>query len=68
METGTVLIYSMIFGSVGIGYFIYGKRQSKIIPLLAGIALNLFPYFMPNIYAMVLVGLILIGNPWIYSG
>ena len=66
METGTLLIYSMLFGSVGIGYFIYGKKQGKMVPLLTGVALNIFPYFMPNLYAMILAGIILIGVPWVY--
>lgn len=66
METGTLLIYSMFFGSVGIGYFIYGKKQGKMVPLLTGIVLNVFPYFMPNIYTMIFAGVILIGIPWVY--
>lgn len=54
----------MIFGSVGIGYFVYGKRQGKLIPLLTGVALNVFPYLMSNVYEMVIIGVILTGVPW----
>jgi hypothetical protein len=64
MDIGTTLIFSMIFGSVGIGYFVYGKRQGKLIPLLTGVALNVFPYLMSNVYEMVIIGVILTGVPW----
>ena len=64
MDLGTTLIFSMIFGSVGVGYFIYGKRQGKLIPLLTGVA-NIFPYLISNINEMVILGVILAGVPWV---
>lgn len=54
----------MIFGSVGIGYFIYGKKQAKFIPMLMGVGLNVFPYLMSNVYEMVIIGVILTAAPW----
>jgi len=54
----------MIFGSVGIGYFIYGKKQGKFIPMLTGVGLNIFPYLMSNVYEMVIIGVILTAVPW----
>ncbi|HXN07231.1 MAG TPA: hypothetical protein VN944_09240 [Nitrospiria bacterium] len=66
MATGTLLIYSMLFGSVGIGYFIYGKKQGKMVPLITGMVLNVFPYFMPNLYTLIITGIILMGVPWVY--
>jgi hypothetical protein len=64
MDIGTMLLWSVFFGSIGLGYFIYGKRQQKLIPLMTGIALNVFPFFMSNVYAMVIVGAILVLMPW----
>jgi hypothetical protein len=64
MDIGTTLIFSLIFGSVGIGYFVYGKRQGKLIRLLTGVALNVFPYLMSNVYEIVIIGVILTGVPW----
>lgn len=49
MEFGTTIMFSFIFGSIGVGYFIYGKRQSEMVPLLAGIGLCVFPYFISNV-------------------
>jgi hypothetical protein len=59
------LIYSVIFGSIGFGYFIYGKKQQRMVPFIAGLGLCVFPYFISNLYAMVIVGIILTAAPWV---
>ena len=61
----TTLIFSFVFGSIGFGYLIYGKKQQRLIPLIAGMGLCAFPYFIPNAYAMVTVGTTLIAAPWL---
>jgi len=38
-----VLIWGMLFGAIGIGYFLYGKKQKAIVPLCVGIVLCPFP-------------------------
>ena len=65
MDFGTTLIFSILFGSIGMGYFVYGKKQQAFLPLLAGIGLCIFPYCVSNVYIMVLVGTILIVLPWV---
>jgi hypothetical protein len=65
MDFGTTLIFSILFGSVGMGYFVYGKKQQAALPLLTGIVLCVFPYFVSNVYVMVLVGIILTVLPWV---
>ncbi len=66
MDIGTTLISSVVFGSVGVGYFIYGKRQQQAIPMITGIALCAFPYFISNLYASAIVGTILVVIPWLF--
>ena len=39
------LFWGLLFSSIGLGYFIYGKRQHASVPLVCGIALMVFPYF-----------------------
>ena len=51
-----VLVWGMIFGSIGVGFFIYGKKLPAIAPLYVGVALYDFPYFIANVYALVGVG------------
>jgi len=54
----------MLFGSIGLGFFVYGKKQRAIVPLLTGIALFAYPYFMPNVYVLVIVGVALVALPY----
>ena len=65
-ELGSVaaLIWGMIFGAIGVGFFIYGKKQKAIVPLCVGIALCVFPYFIANVYVLVMVGVILVAIPF----
>ena len=65
MDFGTTLIFSILFGSIGMGDFVYGKKQQAALPLLAGIGLCIFPYCVSNVYVMVLVGIVLIVLPWV---
>jgi len=65
MDFGTTLVFSILFGSIGVGYFVYGKKQQAALPLIAGIALCFFPYFVSNVYMMVLVGIVLTILPWV---
>ena len=58
------LLWGVVFSSVGLGYFIYGKRQGAPMPLVCGIALMVFPYFVSNSWAMVLVGALLMAVPY----
>ncbi len=65
MDSSTSLFLSLMFGSVGVGYFIYGKRQSKFIAMIAGAALCGYPYFVSNIYVMLALGVFLIVLPFL---
>ena len=49
------LIWGVIFGSVGLGYFVYGKKQHAVVPLLCGVALMVVPYFISGAWLLVLV-------------
>ena len=65
MDIGTTLMVSVLFSSIGVGYCIYGKRQHQVVPLFTGLALCVYPYFMSNGYATVVVGLLLTAVPWL---
>ncbi len=54
----------MVFGSFGLGFFMYGKKQKAIVPLLVGIALFIFPYFISDVTMLVIVGAILVVLPY----
>jgi hypothetical protein len=58
------LLWGVLFSSIGLGYFIYGRRQSRMIPLVCGVMLMVYPYFMPNSTALVIVGVIFLAVPY----
>jgi len=64
MEGTSLLIWGMLFGAIGLGYFTYGKKQKAVVPLFVGIALFIFPYFISNIYVLVAAGVVLIALPY----
>jgi hypothetical protein len=62
----SLLLWGLLFGSVGFGYFLYGKKQAAIIPLVCGIALMIFPYFVSNVLILVVLGIALAALPYFY--
>jgi hypothetical protein len=65
METAPLLL-SFLFGTFGLGYFVYGKKQANWIAMLCGAGLMGFPYFVSNIWIMVAIGLVLIALPFVF--
>jgi hypothetical protein len=61
----STLFLGVIFGSFGLGFFVYGKRQKVIMPLISGIGLMVLPYFLSNLTLLILSGIILIALPFI---
>lgn len=59
------LMASFAFGMVGMGMFMYGKKSGRLVPLGAGIALMVVPYFIPNLIALVAVCVALMAAPWV---
>ena len=59
-----VLLWGLLFGSIGFGFFIYGKKQKAVVPLITGIVLCVVPYFIANVFALVVVGVILMAVPF----
>lgn len=59
------LFLHLLFGSIGVGFFIYGKKQRRLVPWLSGIGLCVLPYFVSNPFAAVLLGVVLTALPWL---
>jgi hypothetical protein len=63
MNTST-LMWGLLFGSIGVGFFTYGRKQRKIVPLVVGIVLVAYPYFVTNPYAEAGIGAALMAVPY----
>jgi hypothetical protein len=64
MNSETTILWGLLFGSIGLGYFVYGKRQQRGIPLACGLGLMVFPYFVGNTILLVAIGLALAVIPY----
>ena len=58
------LIWGLLFGAIGLGFFVYGKNQKAVVPFLCGLTLMVFPYFVSNTILLVVVGGVLMAIPY----
>lgn len=62
--TATQLLLGVLFSSIGLGYFLYGRKQSMTVPLVCGLILIIFPYFVENLFLLGGIGLVLAVLPY----
>ena len=60
----TQLFLGVIFSSIDLGYFLYGKKQKMTIPLTIGLVLMIFPYFIESNALLSGIGLLLSIIPY----
>jgi len=58
------LLLSLVFSSIGLGYFVYGKKQKKMVPLFCGIALMGYTYVVSDLMLIMLLGVVLLALPY----
>jgi len=49
----------------GLAYFTYGKRQTKLTPMVAGVLLCIYPYFIESVVWLSIVGVLLLAAPFL---
>jgi predicted membrane protein len=62
--TESWLLWGLLFGSIGLGFFVYGKKQKAVVPMVCGLALMIFPYFISYTIVLVAIGAMLIAVPY----
>lgn len=67
MGSEAMLWWGFLFGTLGVGYFVYGKNQRMAMPLICGICLMIFPYFVSSSFVMVVVGSALLSAPFLFK-
>ncbi|HQV25800.1 MAG: amino acid transport protein [Acinetobacter sp.] len=60
----TQLFLGVIFSSIGLGYFMYGKKQKMTVPLVCGLVLMLFTYFIESNILITVIGVVLSILPY----
>ena len=57
------LIVGLFAGVFGMAYFVYGKNSGKLTPLIVGVLLCVYPYFIEGVWLYV-VGAVLLAVPF----
>ncbi|MGC1389362.1 MAG: hypothetical protein WA807_15225 [Steroidobacteraceae bacterium] len=60
----SILLWGLLFSSIGLGFFLYGKKQRAVVPLVCGLALMIYPYFVSNVGALIAIGMALVATPY----
>ena len=53
------LVCGLIFSSIGFVAFVYGKKMGSLKPLLIGLAMLIYPYFISNAILTCAIGIFL---------
>ncbi len=61
----STLVIGLLAGALGAAYFVYGKRQVKVAPMVAGALLCVYPYFVDGTLWLVLIGVALAAAPFV---
>ena len=64
MDSPASLICQLLFSAAGAGYFIYGRKQRATVPLVCGLVLMVFPYFVSSTLLLMTLGVILMVLPY----
>ncbi len=63
--SATFLLLGVLFSSIGMGFLVYGKKQRKAVPFVAGLVLIIYTFFVTNIWLLIGIGLVMIALPFI---
>ncbi len=64
MEDTSVLVWGTLFGGIGIGFFIYGKKQKNPVAYFTGISLFVIPYFITDTLFLIAACVAVIALPF----
>ena len=62
------LLLSMVYSTIGLGMFLYGRKAVRFVPLIAGLGLMIVPYFISNLWWMSGVSIALMIVPILLRG
>ena len=53
------LFASLLWGSIGVGYFVYGKKQGAMMPMIGGVLMIAVSYLVSSWLLMSLISIAL---------
>jgi hypothetical protein len=63
LDANSILL-SLFLGLVGFAVLVYGKRQSRVPHMTAGLVLMVYPYFVTNLYLMGGIAVAIVAALW----
>jgi hypothetical protein len=60
----SILLWGLLFSSIGLGFFLYGRKRRAVVPLVCGLALMIYPYFVAHVGALIAIGVLLAAIPY----
>lgn len=57
--------FGIVAGALGVAYIVYGRRATKFVPLVAGIALCAYSYFVDSWVWLGIIGVLLLAAPFV---
>jgi hypothetical protein len=66
MPIPSELFFSILFSLIGSAVFLYGKNSKQIPPLLIGLTLMVFPYFVSGPWLIFIIGCALCGAVYVF--
>ena len=64
MASEALILWGVVFSSIGMGFFIYGKKRQRFMPLLCGLSLMIYPYFVETVPLLIGAGIALMALPY----
>ena len=65
MFNASFLLASLVWSSVGLGYFIYGKKQALWVPMVGGVVMIAISYVVPSALVMSLTSIAIMILVWL---
>jgi hypothetical protein len=67
MPSAATLFLGIVFSALGAAYVVYGKRQARFVPLLCGIALCAYTWFLDSWVWISVIGAALAILPFLFD-
>ena len=67
MPDANTLWFGIIAGAIGMGYIVYGRRQARFVPAIAGVLLCAYPYLVDSLLWLSVIGAMLIAAPFFFD-
>jgi hypothetical protein len=65
MPTAASLYFGIVTGALGLAFIIHGRRTAKIVPVVSGVLLCGYTYFVDGWLWLCVIGALLLAAPFV---